>query len=104
MNVQNIILSYVNAMPLPIDIPSYSLETEVRQYGLQSYNIQHTPGTYSRIFRLMKRNNVFTKHGLDVIDVTSRYITSRYKGAKTKVWQIRPIISKSPSGSPTVTP
>ncbi len=99
MNVQDIILSYVNAMPLPIDIPSYSLETEVRQYGLQSHNIQHTPGTYSRIFRLMKRNNVFTKHGLDVLDVTSRY-----KGAKTKVWQIRPIVSKLPSGSPTATP
>ena len=94
MKVEDIILDYIrHSLTAGQLFRNWEFETSVQRYAQTKYQIMHTAGTYSRIFRKMRVQNVFAKNGYTIQDVTSKH-----KGAKTKIWEIQHI-SKSPMAS-----
>jgi hypothetical protein len=81
MTVQEIILSVIQANSIPFEFKNYDIENKIPDLAIKSYNIFHTPGTYSREFRKMRKNGVFAQHGYELKEISKR-------GAKDKIWKI----------------
>lgn len=78
MTVDQVIIRWLQARPLTV-VTSSQIETHLPNFGMTQFNVVHTPATYARIFRKMKRTDVFKNHGLT--------LTEERKGTQ-KIWRI----------------
>lgn len=90
MTIEMIILNFIKVHRLPIEVPNHVFETPLQQHGVNVFGILHSPSTYAREFRRMRKSNVFDKNGLSVNPISSN--------GRIKKWRIE-AITKSPSAS-----
>jgi len=69
MKVKKIIIRYLEMYPGRI-VSNHTFQTELPDFGRSIYGFQHTPETYSRTWRILRRNNneELLKYGFSVIE------------------------------------
>lgn len=65
-----------------------TIETKVPQYAKETFNIKHSPGTYSRAFRLMREDNIPPK-GILITEAEQSELPQQLKNSIEKIFIVR---------------